>query len=883
MNSPRLPSRLLGLLPADVREVIAGDLEEAWNAHPSRLRYWRMALGSLAAWALHRVRGGCPRSHKTQHDADGDGMMQQLGQDLLYGLRLMRRTPGFTAAVVFTLAVGIGANAATFSIVNVLVLTPLSYHEPERVAFMLGWNTERQQRRFNMPLADALDVGRQAQSLQAVAAYKFWSANLTAVANPERIQAYRVTANTFALLGVEAAVGRPIGDPDGRPDAPDVVVLSHGLWQRRFGGSPSAVGQSIALDGRPHTIVGIMPRRFEFPVFNFKGEAWTPLKVDNAARDASPSVVAIARLRANVGYREAQAELDTVMQRLEADNPRTNRGLGARLTEMRRLSEEFGTGSISVVLLLAVGFVLLLACANVANLLLSRAVSREREIGVRAAIGAGRWRLIRQLLTESALISLVGSLAGLAVAAVLLSWVRSSLPELLVLTQPNVLDLGIDRTTLLYTAGLATLSALLFGTAPALRTAKLDLLTSLKSGSHGTASPRQQRARAALLVGEVAVSVVLLVGAGLLVRGVSRLRHVDPGFNPDSVLTMTIALPAYRYADADAHRRFFDAALREVQTIAGIRAAGFVNVLPLSTSDTGVRYVVAGKDIEPGREPGAGYRVITGDYFKALEIAPRAGRVFDARDESSGPPVAIINQTLARREFGDANPIGRQLRIGRSGALSPPRTIVGIVSNVLHSGLTSRSDAEIYVPLTQASAATMYLAARTAADPDRFVGEVRAALATIDPGQPVFQVKSMQSLVNEALLPNTAAMTIMSMFAALALALASVGIYGVTSYAVTQQTREFGVRLALGANPRDVLLLVLRRGLLLVGTGTAIGAAAAVGAGRGLAALLPGVNASDVLPYLAVAGLLLLVGAAACIVPARRAMRLDPVEILRAD
>jgi putative ABC transport system permease protein len=275
--------------------------------------------------------------------------------------------------------------------------------------------------------------------------------------------------------------------------------------------------------------------------------------------------------------------------------------------------------------------------------------------------------------------------------------------------------------------------------------------------------------------------------------------------------------------------------------------------------------------------------VITGDYFKALEIAPRGGRVFDARDESTGPPVAIINQTLARREFGDANPIGRQLRTGRSDALSPPRTIVGIVSDVLHSGLTSRSDAEIYVPLTQASAATMYLAARTAADPDRFVGEVRAALATIDPGQPVFQVKSMQSLVNEALLPNTAAMTIMSMFAALALALASVGIYGVTSYAVTQQTREFGVRLALGANPRDVLLLVLRRGLLLVGTGTAIGAAAAVGAGRGLAALLPGVNASDVLPYLAVAGLLLLVGAAACIVPARRAMRLDPVEILRAD
>ncbi len=387
-----------------------------------------------------------------------------------------------------------------------------------------------------------------------------------------------------------------------RPTAsPPPRTLSSSAMACGSGGSADrrrAWAQTVTLDGRAHTIVGVMPRRFEFPVFNFKGEAWTPFKIDEAAgitRESSPSVVAIARLRPDASYRTAQAELDTVMRRLETDYPRSNRGLGARILEMRRLGDEYGTGSISIVLLFAVGFVLLLACANVANLLLSRAVSREREIGVRAAIGAGRGRLVRQLLTESALLSAAGSIAGLAVAAIVLQWIRASLPELLLVSQPNVLDLGVDRRTLVYTAGLATMSALLFGGLPALRTARIDLLTSLKAGSHGTASPRHQRARSALMVAEVAISVVLLVGAGLLVRGAGRLRHVDTGFNPDSVLTMTIALPEYRYGDADARRTFFTSALSNVQHIPGVRAAGFVNVLPLSTYDGGTRYTLSGR------------------------------------------------------------------------------------------------------------------------------------------------------------------------------------------------------------------------------------------------------------------------------------------------
>jgi len=882
---PRLARLLLRLLPPPVREVVEGDLDELWSSDPSPLRDWRLTLASIGAWSWHRLRGhGRPLGYEQTNQ--GDGVMQELLQDIGYGLRLMRRAPGFTAAIVLTLAVGIGANAATFSIVDVMALTPLSYKNPERIAFVFGWNAERQQRRFNIPLADAIDIGKAMTSLDGVAAYLYWSANLTGAASPERVQAYRVTANTFALLGVDAAYGRTLTAADGRPDAADVVVLSHGLWQRRFGGAPSILGHTMTLDGHPHTIVGIMPRQFEFPVFNFKGDVWTPLKYDEAtasARAGSPSIVAITRLRPNVGYAPAQAELDTVMRRLETDNPRTNRGLGGRLLEMRTLGEEFGTSSISLVLMLAVGFVLLLACANVANLLLSRAVSREREIGVRAAIGAGRARIVRQLLTESALLSAAGSVAGVALAALVLRWIRGSLPELLLLTQPNILDLGVDRRTLLYTTGLATVSALLFGAAPAFKTARSDLLTSLKSAGHGGSSPRHRRARAALMVGEVAVSVMLLVGAGLLVRAVERLRHVDPGFNPESVATMTVSLPEYRYAAADAQRNFFNAALTNAQQTAGVRSAAFINVLPLSTYDSATRYVVTGQDVEPGREPTAGLRTVTPDYFATLQIPVHAGRSFDSRDEAQAQPVAIVNQDFARRTFGDADPIGRSLRLGRANSTGALRTIVGVVGNVLHNSLTGRPDPEIYLPFAQAPGPTMVLAARITGDPDRAIDAVRASMAKVDPDQPIFQVKTMRALVDAALLPNTTATAIMAVFAGLALILASIGIYGVTSYAVTQQTREFGVRLALGATPRALLGLVVRRGLLLVAIGTAIGAAAAVAAGRALAALLPSVSAADAVPYLAVSAILLMVGGAACYVPARRAMRLDPVEILRAD
>jgi putative ABC transport system permease protein len=875
------------LLPRHCRESVAGDLEEirerggltGWS-------WWRLALTSIVSCWIDRARRGNERAPQADSRL-GDRFMRSLIQDLIYALRLMRRAPGFTAAAVLTLGLGIGVNAATFSIVQVLSLKPLTYRDPSHVAFILGTNAARQERGMNLLLADAIDIGRQMQSVEGVAAYEYWSANLTGGATPERVQGYKVTANTFTLLGVDAALGRALVVADGAPEAPAVVVLSDGLWRRRFGADPSVVGTTVTLDGDPHTVVGVMPRRFEFPVFNFKGEAWAPMKGTAdalARRPNSPSIVAITRLGPVATYSRAQAELNTVMRRLEADHPDTNRGLAAELVEMRRLGEVFQPAPISLIALGAVAVVLLLASANVANLLLARAVVRERELAVRAALGAGRGRLVRQLLTECALLALVGSAAGLALALAAIKMLRGALPELLVVTQPNVLDLGIDRQTLAFTVAITTMSALLFGAIPALRAGRPRTSEWLKSGGHGSVGSAHRRLRATLMIGEVALALILMVSAGLLVRTFSRLQMIDPGFTVDHVLTLTITLPEYRYVDGDSRRRFFVAAADAVTRVPGVREAGFVNVLPFSTYNEGTRYIVDGAaPPEPGREPGTDYRIVTGAYFEALEIPLVEGRRFDSRDRDQSNRVAIVNRTLARRAFGSAPALGRRIRLGRVSSDTPWLTVVGVVGDVRHADITGRPEPELYVPLVQASSDMMMLAARTAGDPEEAIDAVQRAIGSIDPLQPVYHVKPMRRLVDEALLPHTGAMSMMTIMAMLALILATIGIYGVISNVVSHQTREFGVRLALGASPSDLMRMVLRRGMLLVGTGTLLGVAGALGVTRLLSVILYGVTPTDWPTYVTLGVGLILVGAAACYVPARRATRLDPAVVLRSD
>jgi len=874
------------LLPHSCRESVAGDLEELRERGGLTTWQWRRLAVSSIAWCwIDRATHGADRGPGAASH-EGDRVISTVRADLVYGLRLMRRAPGFTAAAVLTLGLGIGANAATFSIVQVLSLKPLNYRDPSRVAFILGTNAARHQRGMNLPLADAIDIGRQMRSFDGVGAYEYWSANLTGGAAPERVQAYKVTANTFTLLGVDAAIGRALVAADGAPDAPPVVVLSDGLWRRRFGADPAVVGTTVVLDGAARTVIGVMPRPFEFPVFNYKGEAWAPMQgtVETLARRPGSSTVAFARIARAASYESAQAEITTVMRRLEADHPQTNRGLGAEVIEMRKLDEVFQPAPMSLIALGAVAVVLLLASANVANLLLARAVVRERELAVRAALGAGRGRLVRQLLTESALLALAGSAVGLALAFIAIELLRRSLPDLLVVTQPNVLDLGIDRQTLAFTLGAATASALVFGGIPALRAGRGRTSESLKSGGHGSVGSPHRRLRAALTIAEVALSLVLLVSAGLLVRTFGRLRTIDPGFNADRVLTMTVTLPDYRYADDDSKRRFFLGAADAVARVPGVRAAGFVNVLPFSTYNRGTRYIVDGAaPPEPGREPAADFRVVTDAYFEALEIPLAEGRRFDSRDRDRGDRVAIVNRTLARRAFGDTSALGRRIRIGRVASNAPWLTVVGVVGDVRHAEMTGRPEPELYVPIAQSSTEMMMLAARTAGNPDDLTDAVQRAIASIDPLQPVYHVKAMRRLVDEALLPQTSAMSMMTIFAALALILATIGIYGVISYVVSQQTREFGVRLALGASPSDLTRMVLRHGVSLVATGTLLGLAGALAVTRLLGGILYGVTATDWPTYVAVAGGLLLVGAAASYIPARRATRLDPAVVLRAD
>jgi putative ABC transport system permease protein len=871
------------------RSRIDDELRQELDTHLALIEEEERREGLTAEQARQnaRTRFGNPLAYRERAlDAVIATWFEDARNDVRFAIRQLRKAPGFTAVAVTSVALGIGVNAAIFSLVNVLVLQPLGYHAPERVAFVLGWNETTQQRRFNLPLADVEDIRTQATSFQGVAGYLYWDANLSGgMERPERLQAYRLSGSMFDLLGTRPLYGRTLEPDDVGPEAPDAAVLSYGLWQRRFGADPAVVGSAIRLDDRTYTIVGVMPRTFEFPVFNYKGEVWTPLKttpVQLARGPSAPGVVAIARLKDDVSYERAQAEVQAIMDRLATNYPDTNRGLGARIIEMSRLNTDIIAPALTVVAV-AGALILFLVCANIANLLLTRATTRGRELAVRAALGAGRARIVRQLLTESLLLAFMGAATGLMAAYWALRALRANLPDLVLTTTPHVFDLGVDGRTLAFAIGLAVFCTVLFGMAPALRAARLDLNDSLKQGSRGTGGRGHHRLRAALIVGEVAVSLIMLVAGGLLVRSFAQLQQVDLGFTPDEVATMTISLPDYRYPDVESHRRYVGEALARVQQVPGVRSAGFVNVLPFSGYNVGTRYTIDGEPPPaPGQEPAADYRVATPGYFAALGIPLSTGRTFDSRDRSTTALVAVVNRTLVRRAFGDRDPLGRRIRLGRDDT-APWRTIVGVVGDLRHSEIDERPDPEIFVPFDQSPQARMMLAARTTGDPGAVTPSILAALAGIDASQPVYRVEPMTRLVNDAMLTSAWATSMMSFLGLLALVLATIGIYGVVSYAVNQQVPEFGVRLALGAAPADLLWLVAVRGLRLVGTGVALGLAGAAGIVQLMRGLLYGVTPADPASFVAALGLLAAVAAVACLVPARRAMRTDPVSVLKAE
>ena len=886
MRPPLLPRVLLKLLTTPhLHEAIAGDLEEQWHAAGGR-RWWfwkAVARSIVDAWR-ERLRQDDPGNAGSK----GDGLMRSLVYETRHALRMMRQNPGFTLAAVLTLALGIGATTAVFSLVNVFALKPLSYRDPSRVAFVLGHDTETGATRFSLPIADYLDLKRDATSLSSVAAYAYESANLTGGDIPERVQAYRVTANTFEMLGVPAALGRAFTADAGTPGRERVAVISDGLWRRRFGGEPSVVGRRVVLNGTPYEIVGVMPRRFEYPVFNFKGDLWIPWIIPEAAaadRAVGGTGTVVARVADTVDTSAASAQVDTIMRGLASRHPVTNRNRTARLLEMGKVDDE-QAGAATLTLPVTVTLVLLLACANVANLLLARGVSRARELAVRVAVGASRARIVGQLLIESFILACCGALGGLALAYIALEALKGALPEMLLLTVPNIRELGIDRSTLAFTMVTVVVSTLIFGVLPAWRAARPAAQAGLKEGAAAGGSRATRRLRTTLVVGEVAMATLLVIVAALLAGSYERLQRVRPGFTPQGLMTMAMTLPGDRYPTPERRRQFYNAAIERVRQLPGVQDAAFVNVLPFSTYDRGMPLVVEGAPLPPaGREPSTALRIVTERYFTTLQIPVRSGRTFDARDGESAARVAVVNERFARQFLGGGPVEGRRVRFGSTTDDAPWIEILGTIGDVNHSDVSKTPSPELYVPLSQANGtALMMLAARTEGRPEDLTAPLRAAILDVDPHQPVFHVKPMQRLVDDSLLASSSAAAFIGGFSVIALLLALVGVWGVVSYGVTQQMPEYGVRLALGATPGALVRLVIRQTAVMAAAGIAIGASVAAAAGGALEKLmLYGVSGRDVPTYAIVVTALFVLALLASVVPARRAASAEPLRALRAE
>jgi putative ABC transport system permease protein len=803
----------------------------------------------------------------------GRAWLRQFIQDLKYGLRTMRRGPGFTAVAVLTLALGIGANTAIFSVVNAVLLRPLAYRDPARLVTVLheGWK----------PVAPAnfLDWREQSRSFESIAAAQSWNLTMTGQGQPEQLNVLQTSAEMFHVLGVDAALGRTYTAGEDQPGREHVVVISHGFWQRRFGGSPDVVGRQVTLDGEPYTVVGVMPPDFQFaPFWATHAEAWLPLNLGQRVTDRrGQSLRVFARLKSGVTQEQAQAEMETINKRLEEQYPRANEGLTVSVDPLHE--KVVGKSRPALLVILgAVGFVLLIACANVANLTLAKAASRRKEIAVRIALGAGRWRVIRQLLTESLMLSLAGGGTGLLLAY----WSNTALASLGPDTLPRVRTVGLDANVLLFTLGLSVLVGLLFGLAPALRSVKTDLIESLKDRARGSSPDRRhERVRQLLVVGEIAVSLVLLVGGGLMMRSFLRLTSVEPGFDPRGVLTATVPLSGPRYSTDEQRAAFFQQLTTKLSSLPGVKSASAINHIPLGGDVWTFGFTVEGRPAPPPAErPSAVYRVMRPEYFRTMGATLLKGRDFTERDDAFSPGVVIVNEALARRQWPGEEPLGKRITLNSEG--TKQREVVGVVRDLKQGEWASEPKPEMYLPHSQdASPRSMTLVIRASSDLSELGPEVRREVWAIDKDLPVSQVTGMEDVVAESVGQQRFNTLLIGVFAATALILAAVGIYGVMSHTVAQRTHEIGVRMALGARGRDVLGMIIRQGLLLTLFGLALGLVGALALTRMMNSILYEVSATDPLVFGGVAAALTLSALLACYLPARRATKVDPIEALR--
>jgi putative ABC transport system permease protein len=797
--------------------------------------------------------------------------------DLRYALRQLVKAPSFTAVAILTLALGIGACTAIFSVVNTVLLRPLDYPDPDRIVLIRETQLP-QFPEFSVSPPNYLDWQKQTKSYQYLAAYSGAGMNLTGEGEPQRLVGVKVTAHYFDVYGVKPILGRMLLPEEDAVGKNQVVVLSYPFWQRVFGGARDAVGRAIQLNGEPYTVVGVAPAGFgqASKVDVYVPMAFKPDETTNDARGAHYINVA-GRLKPGVTVAQARAELDLLATQLAQQYPDSNKGWGIFMMPMQDYSVR-DVKPVLYTLLGAVGCVLLIACANIANLLLARATARHREISIRAALGAGRGRLIRQLLTESVVLSVCGGLAGILLAR----WGLDALLALAPSTLPRISEIRLDKGVLIFSLALSVLTGLVFGIAPAWLAARADVNEALKQGTRGsTEGGARGRLRSALVVIEVVFALMLLGGAGLLARSFMQLANVDPGFNPDNATLLRLSLPQKKYALPEQQKAFADALLERVRVLPGVQAAGVTHSMPL-VSDYVLGFNIEGRPaIAPSDLPSTNYYTVTPDYFKAMGIRLIRGRVFTPQDDAKAPRVAIINETMARQHFPNEDPIGKRINI--TNGPDTWREIVGIVADIKQYGVDKATSAQSYEPFAQVPFTSVNLIVRTNGSPAALLGALRPAVYAIDKDQPIGIIRPLEEIMADSIARQRFAMTLLSVFSAVALVIAAVGIYGVMAYNVVQRTGEFGIRMALGAQRGDVLRLVLTQGGKLIGLGLLIGLAATLAASRAMGSMLFNTSAYDPLTLGTITVLLAAVALVACFFPANRATKVNPIEALRAE
>lgn len=792
--------------------------------------------------------------------------------DLKYGVRHLAKSPGVTAVIILALALGIGVNTTIFSVVNHVLISPIPYEEPEQLVTL--WQMDLRNRamdRVSVSYPNFLDWQERNRVFQQVGAVLSRNYNLTGEGEPERLQGAAVSASQFPMLRVQPVLGRTFSPEEDQPGGNAVVVLSHELWQRRFNADPQIIGKPMNLDGTLFTIVGVMPPKFAYPG---RSELWTSLSLTAQSQRNNRDTTflrVVARLKPGVTPAQAQADMDSVAADISRQVSDSEPVWGVNLITFYDLI----VGGIRSALLLiqcAVGFVLLIACANVATLLLARASARQKEIAVRTAFGAKRRRIIRQLLTEDLLLMLAGGGLGLLLTSLSNRLIVALNPLYLI---PRAGDLRLDGRVLAFTIIISLLATLLFGLVPALYTSNVDLNGALKETSRGAAGGRRRnRFRNMLVVSEVALTLVLLVGAGLMIRTFLQLQRVDPGFNAKNLLTMQVSLSPARYGEKVRQAEFFQRAFERIESLPEVTAASAVSHLPFSGSSLGRSFTIEGRAPRPGESLSAGYRLVRHNYLQTMGIPVRAGRAFSDQDREGTTPVVVVNQMFADKYFPDQSPIGQHIKVGKD---TYTREVAGVVGNVRHTGLTQEVSPEIYVPFVQEPDSSMSLLMRTAGEPDRVANAVRGVILSLDGQQPVSNVQSMEQLISNSIAPTKLYSLMMGIMGGVALLLALIGIYSIVSYSVAQRTHEIGVRMALGAKPFDVLKLLVGQGMSLVVSGIVVGLLLALILTRVMASLLFGITATDPMTFLGVALFLAGVAFLACYVPGRQATKVDPV------